>query len=73
MEFLLVTFDEDRGVIINSGSGAWKTNEILQLEAGTYVVGLEPPANFVPLGIWLVLTNTTVLSPDEITFSKTSP
>ncbi len=70
MEYLLVTFDEDRGVIINSGPGAWRTNEILQLEAGTYVITLAPPANFTPLGIWLVLGNTTVLNPDEITFTK---
>jgi hypothetical protein len=70
MEYLWVTFDEDRGVIINSGPGAWRTNQILQLEAGTYVIALEPPANFKPPGIWLVLSDTTVLSPDEITFTK---
>lgn len=73
MEYLLVTFDEDRGVIINSAPGAWKTNQVLQLEAGTYVVALEPPANFTPPGIWLVLANTTVLSPDEIAFTKIQP
>jgi hypothetical protein len=71
VEYLLVTFDEDRGVIINSGTGAWRTNQILMLEAGTYVIALVPPANYSPPGIWLVLDNTTVIAPNEITFTKT--
>jgi hypothetical protein len=70
VEYLVVKFDEDRGVIVNSGPGAWRTNQILQLQAGTYVIALEPPANFTPPAIWLVLSNTTVVSPDEITFTK---
>jgi hypothetical protein len=72
VEYLLVTFDEDRGVIINSGTGAWRTNEILQLQAGTYVIGLAAPVDFTPPGVWLVLRDgdTTVLTPDEITFTK---
>lgn len=73
MEFLLVKFDEDRGVIVNSGSGAWRTNQILQLEAGTYVITLAPPANFTPPAIWLVLGNTTVLAPHQIAFTTAGP
>lgn len=71
MEYLLVTFAEDRGVIVNSGTGAWMTNQILMLEAGTYVIALAPPADYSPTGIWLVLENTTVISPTEIIFTKT--
>lgn len=70
MEYLLVTFEEDRGVIVNSGTGAWRTNQILMLEAGTYVVALAPPADYSPAGIWLVLDNTTVITPSEIIFTK---
>jgi hypothetical protein len=71
VEYLVVTFDEDRGVIVNSGTGAWRTNQILMLEAGTYVIALAPPANYSPPGIWLVLDNTTVIAPSEINFTKT--
>jgi hypothetical protein len=71
VEYLLVTFDEDRGVIINSGTGAWRTNQILMVEGGTYVIALAPPADYSPLGIWLVLDNTTVIAPYEIIFTKT--
>ena len=73
MEYLLVTFEEDRGVIINSAPGAWRTNELLLLEAGTYTIALEPPANFTPVGIGIVLEDTTVIEPYEITFTKTPP
>lgn len=70
MEFLLVTFEEDRGVIINSAPGAWRTNQLLMLEAGTYTIALAPPADFTPIGIGIVLEDTTVIEPYEITFTK---
>ena len=40
MEFLVVTFEADRGVIVNSGTGAWRTNQLLMLQAGTYIIAL---------------------------------
>lgn len=72
-EFLVVNFDEDRGVIIDGAPGEWRTNQVLQLQAGTYFVTLEPPPNFTPPEIKVVLRHTTVLAPKEITFTKVSP
>jgi len=69
-EFLLVKFNEDRGVIVNGAPGAWRTNQILQLQAGSYVVTLAPPNDFIPLDVPVVLKNTTVLNPKEIVFTK---
>jgi len=70
VEFLLVTFEEDRGVIINSAPGAWRTNQILMLQAGTYTVSLQPPPDFTPDGIGIVLQDTTVIKPYEVIFTK---
>jgi hypothetical protein len=70
MEYLLVTLDEDRDVIVNGAGGEWKTNQTLQLQAGTYVITLAPPPNFTPADIKVVLKNTTVLNPKEIVFTK---
>ncbi len=52
MEYLVVYFDDDRGVIVNSAPGAWMTNQILMLEAGTYYIELAPRvrAGFVAAG-----------------------
>ena len=73
MEFLVVYFDEDRGVIVNSAPGAWMTNQILMLEAGTYIIELEPPLNYKPLSIPIELINTTVLQPCIINFTLNPP
>lgn len=35
-QFLIVKFDEDRGVIINGAPGEWLTNQILQLQAARW-------------------------------------
>ncbi len=69
-EFLVVKFDEDRGVIVDGAPGEWRTNQTLQLEAGTHVITLTPPPDFTPPEIEVVLKNTTVLDPKEITFTK---
>jgi hypothetical protein len=71
VEYLIVWFDEDRGVIVNSAPGAWMTNQILMLEAGTYDISLAPPSDYAPPGVTgIQLDNTTVLQPCEIYFSK---
>lgn len=70
MEFLVVEFDGDRGVVINDATGAWRTNEILQLQAGSYVVALEPPNDFLPASIPVVLAHTAVLRPKTIRFDR---
>ena len=72
-EYLVVKFDEDRGVIFNDAPGAWRTNQVLPLQAGTYTISLESPANFTPAEIKVVLKHTTVLAPKEINFTKVSP
>jgi hypothetical protein len=69
-EFLLVRFDEDRSVIVNGAAGEGRTNQVLRLQAGTYVITLAPPPNFTPAEIKVVLKNTTVFDPKEITFTK---
>ena len=73
MEYLVVYFDEDRGVIVNSAPGAWMTNQILMLQAGTYIIELAPPPNYSPPSIEIALTDTTVLQPYEITFTRNPP
>ena len=47
------------------------TNTILMLQADTYTIELAPPANYTPPAILgIKLTNTTVLQPYEIRFTK---
>ena len=49
MQFLVVRFSKERHVIINGVEGEWKTNEVLQLQAGTHVITLAlPPAIVAP-------------------------
>lgn len=73
MEFLVVNFDDDgRGVIVNSAPGAWTTNQILMLEAGTYYIELAPPADFTPLQIPIQLVDTAVDNPYQLYFTKTA-
>jgi hypothetical protein len=73
MQFLVVQFAEDRGVIVNLAPGAWRTNQMLQLQAGNYIITLAPPLDFTPHEIWLELKNTTVLRPKAIRFAKVQP
>jgi len=76
MEFLLVIFKDgqgveiDRGVIIDDAAGVRWTNESIPLEAGTHVVTLQPPPDFDPPTITVVLQNTTPRNPKPITFRK---
>jgi hypothetical protein len=73
VEFLVVNFDDDgRGVIVNSAPGAWTTNQILMLEAGTYYIELAPPADFTPPQIPIQLVGTTVDNPYQLYFTKNS-
>jgi hypothetical protein len=72
VEYLVVYFDDDRGVIVNSSPGAWMTNQILMLEAGTYYIELAPPADFTPPQIPIQLVDTTVDDPYPIYFTKTA-
>lgn len=71
MEFLVVKFVETRRVVINDASGTWKTNEILQLQPGTYDVTLAAPQDFTPTRIEVKLKNTAVNVTKTIVFVKT--
>jgi len=70
VEYLVVYFDEDRGVIVNDAPGDWMTNQPFMLQAGSYTIELAPPPNYKPLSIQITLINTTELQPYEITFTR---
>jgi len=70
MEYLLVRFPRSRRVIID-GEFNGRTNELIELEAGTYTVSLGPPPNFTPESRRVVLRNTSALEPKEVTFDET--
>lgn len=70
MEYLLAKFPEDRGVIVNGAPGAWRTNQVLMLQAGTHFVTLEAPDDFTPSEKKVVLRQTSVATPKVIEFRK---
>jgi len=67
MEYLIVRFRESRRVMTD-GEYNGQTNTLLELEAGTHTVSLEPPANFTPKSLVLLLRGTSALAPKEVTF-----
>jgi hypothetical protein len=67
MEYLVVRFPRSRRVIID-GEFNGRTDELVELEAGTYTVSLGPPANFTPESRRVVLKDTSVLAPKEVAF-----
>jgi hypothetical protein len=70
MEYLLVNFPEDRGVVIDREKQGC-TNEIIELEAGTHKVSLKsPPRDFRPGQRKVTLTGTSALTPREVRFAK---
>ena len=69
MEYLLVKFQESRGVIID-GASEGMTNQVLELETGTHSVTLEAPPDFTPDLHEFILRKTSVISPRIISFEK---
>lgn len=70
MEYLLVNFPQDRGVVIDEEEQG-RTNETIELEAGTHTVTLtSPPNNFRPKQRKVTLTGTSALTPKEVSFAK---
>jgi hypothetical protein len=69
MEYLLVKFQESRGVIVD-GDSEGMTNQVLELETGTHSVTLEPPIDFTPDLHEFLLRKTSVISPRVISFEK---
>lgn len=68
MEYLLVTFRESRGVVVD-GVREGFTNEVLELEMGTHEITLMPPADFTPDKHEIVLRRTTAISPKVVAFA----
>lgn len=70
MEYLLVKFAESRSVIVDEIIEG-KTDQVLELEAGSHVVTLDGSPDFYPESREFILRNTSELSPREISFEKT--
>ena len=69
MEYLLVKFQESRGVIVD-GDSEGVTNQALELETGFHSVTLEAPLDFTPELHEFILRKTSVISPRVISFEK---
>jgi hypothetical protein len=69
MEYLIVRFHEARGVLADKVDQG-QTNQVIELESGTYTISLAPPANFKPKRRKITLSNTSPIKPKEITFAK---
>jgi PEGA domain len=69
MEYLVVRFHERRRVLID-GVDRGRTDVILELERGTYLVTLSPPVNYRPGKRKVALKHTSPVSPLEIRFAK---
>jgi hypothetical protein len=67
MEYLVVTFPRPRRVKVDDEFNG-RTEDLIELEAGTHVITLGPPANFKPAEQRIVLKNTSELAPREIAF-----
>ena len=67
MEYLIVHFPRSRRVKVDDEFNG-RTDELIELEAGSHVVTLGPPDNFTPYERRLVLKETSELEPREISF-----
>jgi hypothetical protein len=67
MEYLRVLFPRSRRVRVDDEFNG-RTNELIELEAGTYTVSLGPPANFAPESRRVLLRKTSKFEPKEVTF-----
>ena len=67
MEYLLVHCSEKRRVVLD-GTAQGQTGDLLELAAGSYTVTLDPKTGCRPPRHEVVLANTTVLKPCEVTF-----
>lgn len=68
MEYLIVHFPRSRRVKVDDEFNG-RTEELIELEAGSHVVALGPPGNFTPSERRIVLRNTSELEPREIAFA----
>lgn len=69
MEYLLVVFDERSGVLVDNVEEGF-TNEVIELETGTYTISLIEPKDFTPESREIILRRTTATRPKVIRFEK---
>ena len=69
MEHVIVTFPTKRLVYID-GEQNGHTNESLRVDAGTHVFDLGTRKNYKPKSRKKAVSNTTILDPMKIPFSK---
>jgi len=67
MEFVYVSFREDRTVIVD-GNDLGQTNQTLNIEAGHHQFKLSDPQNYQPSNIEADIQDTTSLNPFIVTF-----
>lgn len=65
MEYLIVHFPRSRRVRVD-GDFNGRTEDLLELEAGSHDVSLGPPENFMPKRRRVILKGTSELEPREI-------
>jgi hypothetical protein len=69
MEFVTVSFPDDRDVFIDGTAGGG-TNQTLQVEAGTHTFHLGTPHDYKPARHRPVVQNTSIIQPMVVTFEK---
>lgn len=69
LEYVTVTFPTRRLVYID-GERSGHTNEILRVDTGTHLFTLGRYANYAPASQAITVTETTVLEPLEIVFTR---
>jgi len=68
MEYLVVHCTQKRSVRVD-GVRQGETEDMLELEAGTYIVTLDPANGCQPERHLVVLVNTTTIKPCEVAFA----
>lgn len=67
MEYLLVEFDGEQEVLVDD-EPMGRTNEVLELEKGTYTISLD--CDTKPKSVRIKLKDTSPVEPLEISFEK---
>jgi hypothetical protein len=70
MEFLLVHFPGSSRRVKIDGDFNGRTEELIQIEAGTHTISLGPPPNFTPKQQTVLIEDTSALQPFEVTFKR---
>lgn len=72
MEHVIVAFPTDRFVYIDDKQNG-RTNTSLRVDAGSHLFDLGRLKNYEPESQIVVVSDTTVLDPQEIVFTKIGP